>query len=261
MVATRIPFRRLMGQKVATDHEAVKARRRWHIKEGIAHERRDERFAQITRRRPSDGYMAVRDDGSKSFVYKEGRGRRPFKHGTRGANRLYDELTRYDGPTIHNGYSLPTKAQHTNQILEFLGYTTEEEKRTYLRSFNGSAHHGADVLRAAYTIAQAFGLRDNLKNPNEQSKDIIKALAYHLEKNGLFKTPVLVNAVGIDNMPAFKDYMAVNIGGRMSFVPSGELEGIVIGCDKKLGSEMGHTLMAQMGYKRAEVSGNPVYTR
>lgn len=148
----------------------------------------------------------------------------------------------------------------TNEILEYLGITTEFEKREYLRSFDGDPHYGADVIRAAYHLARFFGLRVNGDRATDEAKKMIIGIAYAVDRYSVPSTDSLLSAVGLGNLNLFKDFLPLNIRGKTSLVPADELGSIVFRIGQiPLKSVRGQLLMDSIGYRLRFVEGIRVY--
>ena len=156
---------------------------------------------------------------------------------------------------------LTPRLMHTNEILErVFGLTDESDKRGYLRSFNGDALYGADVVRAAYHLARFFGLKVNGDRTTDEMRTTVTAIAYTVGKYGVTNTDALLDAVGLRNVWLFKDFSPLSIGGKTSLVPTAELENIVIRLGTlPLKSPIGHSLMSDSGYSVGQIRGFPVY--
>ena len=242
------------------DHLAGKLSTNLGIKEGRSAKKREAQIHAISRkRRDNDVYPTDSLGGTRMLIHKEGVGRHPAKYGTRQGNRTHLEIVHPDG-IQRNGYHKPIEPRGTNEILEFLGYITETEKKGYLRGFNGNTLYGADVIRAAYHLARFFGIRINNHIPVEVTRETIKEIAYAVDKYGTQTTDLFLSAVGITNARIFRDFLPLNIGGKTSLVPGKELDRIVVELgESPLKSPVGPTLMSQLGYSATKIDGFKVY--
>ena len=249
-----------LGNEPYIGRLAEKLRTRLEIKEEKGFRKREARIHAISRiRRADEGYLITSPSGTRMLRHKEGVGRHPAKYGTRQGNRTHLEIVHPDG-LQRNDYRKTIEPRGTNEILEYLGFTGESEKRDYLRSFNGNVHHGADVIRTAYHLARFFGLRVGSDIPVEVARETVQKIAYAVDKYGTQATDLFLSAVGINNARIFRDFLPLNIGGKTSLVPGKELDSIVIEVgESPLKSPIGPTLMSKLGYSTTNFSGFPIY--
>ena len=168
-----------------------------------------------------------------------------------GEEILLDEFE----PT-HNGY------WGTNQILEYFGLTTDEDRTSYLRDFNGDIYKGVDVVRTAFTLGGFYGLLDEDIIKPENRKSIFKDFASSIHEFGTRLTERVIDAVGIENLKGVvENYTPYRVkNGFLDLVPTRDLDRIVsVMTNPDFQHLKGRDVMRELGYKVfRDVEGAPL---
>lgn len=155
----------------------------------------------------------------------------------------------------------------TNQILENILRLSENSKRTdFLRKFNGNCLCGADIVRAAFQVADFYGLTVNYSE-TPQGKEILKAVIDSIYRGcnqltdlnrSIQLTDLLIEGFGLERMPElmrkYQPFRKMN-----SLVPKGDVYTIATAMQlPEFRRLKGPALMHELDYQFVEVNRIPV---
>ena len=121
---------------------------------------------------------------------------------------------------IETSKSNGNKPKHTNEILDYFGFSEGKEKSTILGR-HGDYHYGADLVRTAFHLASFFDLRGSYNGTPQHTKDIFLAIVQSIHQYGTRKTDLLIEHRGIENMPeTVRDSHVLQSGGKRQKIPT-----------------------------------------
>jgi len=169
----------------------------------------------------------------------------------------------FDGEQRKKSGNIP-QLHHTNDILEYFGFSDGLERASFLKSFNQDYRHGADVAKAAYHVAARAGLTGNYADTPPENKTKYMEIAGLAHRNGEETASFVINRLGLEKAAKvflrIEGYSVVNLGNTESLVPRGHIDFI----NEKLGiigvnSSNAQSLMNKLGYEQRIIESIPVY--
>lgn len=154
-----------------------------------------------------------------------------------------------------NEDSIKRKA-HTNDILAYYGFPDGDIRGILLRGLDGDYHHGAEVVRAAFRLANSFGLHGNYENTSLGVQNIFASVARSIHMYGEEMTESFLRSFDLRQIPEIVEltnnigrYSPLQIDGKPFLVHRSHLEIILRKADlSQLNSSIGPEIMSNLGY-------------
>ena len=173
----------------------------------------------------------------------------------------------YEVIQLHLAEPPRSKPFSTNEVLEYLlGIPEGQRRNNFLRRFDGNCLCGADIIRAAFQVADFYGLTANYSE-TPQKKEILKAVIDSIYRGcrqitdlnrSVQLTDLLIESFGLEKMPElmrkYHPFRKIN-----SLVPKGDVYTIATAMQlPEFRSLKGPALMCELDYQFIEVDRIPV---
>ncbi len=171
----------------------------------------------------------------------------------------------------------------TNQILSQLGFKTINDRTSYLETFNGDSHYGADIIRSGYQLAvfHGDGRIFHYENFRSSALEIMGFLHRCVQAEVIRRKEVtkmivedqkaiamatanadyVIEQLGVNNLSGLNNLSALNFKGEIHLVPYSDLGQIM----KQLSGKVMRlasfpAFMESLGYAAADINGIKMYT-